>query len=178
MKKKLIIIAATAGAIGAAAFGYWTISPLFIDVRVSEEMPAAAPEAAELPAEMQPPTPQAPRVETPTPPPSPPSPKVLGQGEFIGVSGHSASGLAKIIEISGKRFVRFEDNFQITNGPDLFVYLGKDGAYDPAANLGGLKGNIGSQNYEIPDGINLADYDSIWVWCRAFHVGFGTAELK
>jgi hypothetical protein len=148
--KKPILTALIIIGLGAIAFGYWTISPLFIDVRVSEEMPAA-PTAAEM--------------------------TILAEGEFVGLEGHDASGKAEILEIGGKRYVRFEEDFKVTNGPDLFVYLGKLGEYDPAANLGALKGNIGSQNYEIPENFNLEEYDSVWVWCRAFRVAFGVANF-
>ena len=71
-----------------------------------------------------------------------------------------------------------EDNFEITNGPDLFVYLGKDGEYDKNANLGGLKGIVGGQNYLIPREIGISKYNEVWVWCRAFGVGFGVANLN
>ncbi|MDP2651294.1 MAG: DM13 domain-containing protein, partial [bacterium] len=40
-----------------------------------------------------------------------------------------------------------------------------------------LKGNIGSQNYELPPEINLEDYNEVWIWCRAFSVGFAKAVL-
>ncbi len=103
---------------------------------------------------------------------------VLRSGSFIGVENHGAEGSAKIVSVGDKKYVRFEDNFNVTNGPDLFVYLGKDGKYDSSANLGALKGNIGSQNYEIPAGIDLSKYNEVWVWCRAFGVGFGVAKLK
>ena len=44
-------------------------------------------------------------------------------------------------------------------------------------NLGGLKGNIGNQNYEIPPEINLADYTSVVIWCDRFDAAFGAADL-
>jgi hypothetical protein len=105
-------------------------------------------------------------------------PKILSQGEFIGQSNHRAAGTVKIIKIDGKNYVRFEENFDAENGPDLFVHLGKDGAYDPKINLGKLKGNLGSQNYEIPNEIDLEDYNEVWIWCRAFSVPFAKAEMK
>ena len=71
-----------------------------------------------------------------------------------------------------------EDDFEVTNGPDLFVYLGRNGEYVAQTNLGRLKGNIGSQNYEIPSSIDLSQYDEAWVWCRAFAVPFGKAILN
>jgi hypothetical protein len=108
----------------------------------------------------------------------PEGPETLAQGTFNGLLGHKAQGAAKLIKADGKYYVRFEDDFEVTNGPDLFVYLGKGGRYDPATQLAALKGNIGSQNYEIPASINAADYDEVWVWCRAFSVAFGKAELR
>lgn len=150
-RKIIIILFIVVGAI-AIAFGYWTLSPLFYDVRVSEDLPPMAqPES---------------------------QPRTITSGQFAGLEGHNASGTAKIINIEGKLYVRFEEDFKVTNGPDLFVYLGKNGNYDPAANLGRLKGTIGSQNYEIPEAINLDDYDSVWVWCRAFSVAFGVANFR
>jgi hypothetical protein len=43
--------------------------------------------------------------------------------------------------------------------------------------LGALKGNIGDQNYVVPDDINLANYGSVVIWCRRFSVNFGSAQL-
>ncbi|OGM98615.1 MAG: hypothetical protein A2915_02160 [Candidatus Yanofskybacteria bacterium RIFCSPLOWO2_01_FULL_41_34] len=72
----------------------------------------------------------------------------------------------------------FEDNFKVTNGPDLFVYFGKDGKYSSEARIGALKGNIGGQNYEVSESINPEEYNEVWVWCRAFSVPFSSAVLK
>jgi hypothetical protein len=102
----------------------------------------------------------------------------LGQGDFIGIAGHNAKGTAKLIKTDGNYFVRLEDNFEVTNGPDLYVYLGKDNKYDSTTEIGRLKGNIGGQNYEIPEGIDSSQYTEVWIWCKAFSVEFAKAELK
>jgi hypothetical protein len=44
-------------------------------------------------------------------------------------------------------------------------------------NLGKLKANMGNQNYEIPQGTDLERYDTVLIWCKAFSVLFGSAEL-
>ena len=44
--------------------------------------------------------------------------------------------------------------------------------------LGGLKGNMGSSNYEIPDEVDLSKFKSAVVWCRRFSVGFAAAPLE
>ena len=45
-------------------------------------------------------------------------------------------------------------------------------------NLGRLKGNVGDQNYKIPEGTDLSKYDTALIWCQAFSVLFGSADLK
>jgi len=76
----------------------------------------------------------------------------------------------------GSQYVRFE-NFKSTNGPDLFVYLATDDQASDFVDLGRLKGNVGNQNYEIPEGVDLSKYNKVLVWCKAFSVLFGSAEL-
>jgi len=44
-------------------------------------------------------------------------------------------------------------------------------------NLGELKGNLGDQNYEIPAGVDLAEFNTVEIWCERFSVGFGSAVL-
>jgi hypothetical protein len=101
-------------------------------------------------------------------------------GNFIGVNDgiHNAEGLAKVIVLDeGNSILRLE-NFRATNGPDLHVYLSTDKSASDFVSLGRLKGNIGNQNYEIPEGTELSKYDTVLIWCRAFSVLFGSAELK
>jgi hypothetical protein len=101
-------------------------------------------------------------------------------GEFVGVNDgiHNAEGQVKVLTLNdGINFLRLED-FRATNGPDLYVYLSTDKGASDFVNLGRLKGNIGNQNYEIPEGINLSKYDSALIWCQAFSVLFGSAELE
>lgn len=167
MKKILIVILCLA----VLGVGYWLISPLFITREVSESlediaavMPPVAPESE--PEQAQAPVPAAPDIAT------------LRQGTFEGLAGHSGSGTASLVQSGGKYFVRFEDDFRVTNGPDLFVYFGKNGEYVAEARLGALKGNVGGQNYEVPVGISPDDFDEVWVWCRAFSVPFARAVLE
>jgi hypothetical protein len=100
-------------------------------------------------------------------------------GSFIGVGDgiHEAQGIAKVIPVeSGGSILRLED-LVVTNGPDLYVYLSTDKSASDFVNLGRLKANIGNQNYPIPDGTDMTKYDTVLIWCRAFSVLFGSAEL-
>ena len=101
-------------------------------------------------------------------------------GEFVGVNDgiHNAEGQVKVLTLNdGTNFLRLED-FRATNGPDLYVYLSTDKGASDFVNLGRLKGNVGNQNYEIPEGTDLSKYDSALIWCQAFSVLFGSAELE
>lgn len=100
-------------------------------------------------------------------------------GSFMDGDGlHKAEGTAKVINLSdGKTFLRLE-NLKTTNGPDLYVYLSTDKDASDFVNLGRLKGNIGNQNYEIPTGTDLSKYGNVLIWCKAFSVLFGSAELS
>ncbi len=112
-------------------------------------------------------------------------PTLVASGAFHAVS-HETEGKAMIYETSdGKRVLRFTD-FKTSNGPDVQVYL--VGAPDATDNdtvrragfvtLGGLKGNIGDQNYELPPDVDLSKYRSVTIWCRRFGVNFATAPLS
>ena len=101
-------------------------------------------------------------------------------GEFVGVNDgiHNAEGQVKLLRLNDStNFLRLED-FKATNGPDLYVYLSTDKSASDFVNLGRLKGNVGNQNYEIPNGTDLSKYDTVLIWCQAFSVLFGSAELE
>ena len=100
-------------------------------------------------------------------------------GNFVGAGDefHNAEGVAKIIQLAdGTDILRLE-NFKTTNGPDLYVYLSTDKTNADIVNLGRLKGNIGNQNYLIPAGTDITKYNTALIWCRAFSVIFGSAQL-
>ena len=109
--------------------------------------------------------------------------RVAYVGSF-GPRSHPAEGTAVVLTDGTQTFLRFDDDFATDNGPDLNVYLhtaGPDASVgdlvDDFIDLGDLKGNIGAQNYVIPDDVDLDRYSTVSVWCVRFRVVFGTAEL-
>ena len=109
----------------------------------------------------------------------------LTRGTFTDADGfHKGSGLARVVSVPGGSELRLEA-FQVTNGPDLYVYLAahprprtRSDVDEGFVSLGRLRGNIGAQAYPIPTGTELAAYHSVVIYCRAFHVVFSTATLE
>ena len=101
--------------------------------------------------------------------------EVLKSGTFEGLAGHDAEGLAKIIQTNDMTFLRFED-FTVTNGPDLRVYITPGGDVKNGIHLEKLKGSKGDQNYSLV-GIDVGVYDTVVIYCQPFGVYFGQAEL-
>lgn len=183
------------GGIAAAAIAWWLVSPLFLDSTVDEAFPeVAAVESATTTTtttvqaaatDDEPDEAASTTTTTVTEAMDEPSgPVALSIGDFEDVDAtHRGSGTATIYELEdGSRVLRLED-FEVTNGPDLHVLLvpnpDPSGRDDVAGylDLGELKGNIGSQNYEIPDDVDLSQYGSVVIYCVPFHVLFSTATL-
>ena len=114
--------------------------------------------------------------------PQPPvEPAAVAAGEFYGID-HSAEGSATIYEQDGRYILRFEDDTDIQNGPDLYVWVLPSDDYDggsPAEylDLGKLKGNVGGQNYELPEDFDPDVHGSVLIWCLRFGVPFAAAPL-
>jgi Electron transfer DM13 len=107
---------------------------------------------------------------------------LLSAGRFESVR-HEAEGQAQAIELARGGRVLTLTGFEVDNGPDLRVYLvaglaATEGEVDDFEDLGGLKGNIGNQQYEIPSEVNLDRYSTVVIWCRAFSVLFARAPLE
>jgi hypothetical protein len=113
-------------------------------------------------------------------------PVILSKGQIMGIdSFHQGTGQATIYQLpEGGQVLRFEE-FDVTNGPDLHVILVKNPNPVNSADvgqdyldLGSLKGNIGSQNYDIPAGTDLSQYQSVVIYCVPFQVVFASATLQ
>jgi hypothetical protein len=168
------LILAAGAAVAVAGFLWFRPDRLFTDREVNEALPGAAAEPDGVEAGGEPAPVEASATST------------VAQGEFVSLE-HETRGSALVVEAAdGARFLRFE-GFETSDGPDLLVYLS---AKEPAGSddwygydrdfidLGELKGNIGSQNYEIPSNVDLDRYGTAVVWCRRFEVGFAAAVLE
>lgn len=189
LNKRNLSIAAVVIGIPGLIVAWWLISPLFLDSEVDEAFPvaAASDQADEESTSVT--SPQAGDTTTTTPSASEPTPDTAGPvtlvaGEFRDAdSSHRGTGTATIYELEdGSTLLRFED-FEVTNGPDLHVYLvphdNPTSSEDLTGyvDLGSLKGNIGDQNYEIPEGVDISEFGSVVIYCVPFHVFFSIASL-
>ena len=177
---------------------WWLLSPLWMDTEVAEEFPRAAravipadmsvaevaermEEAAEITLVVEEAMPEMAAAAGEA------TPEAKLTGQFQGADRfHQGSGKAAIYDLGdGQQILRLEEDFQVTNGPDLRVLLvnaanpeGHSDLDDAGyVELDKLKGNIGSQNYEIPDDFDLAKAQSVVIYCRPFRVVFSAATL-
>ncbi len=180
-------------AIPALAVTWWLGSPLFLNKTVNEEFPLTV--SAEIPPDMK-------RADvemvmevmakvdtemTEAMPDAARAAEKLSTGAFRDQDRfHLGSGEAALyLQPTGEYLLRLE-NFSVTNGPDLHLLLsthadpnsGSEVKDDGYIDLGKLKGNRGSQNYEIPDGVDATQYRSVVVYCKPFHVIFSVAPLS
>jgi len=160
MKKKIWI----GSGLVVAAIAWYAFRPelLFVNKSVSESFPATSIAANTSDAA---------------------GPKQLASGQFKGYA-HETQGNAGIYEVNGKRVLRLTE-FKTSNGPDVHVYLvaapdAKDDATVKKAgfiDLGSMKGNMGDQNYDVPNTADLHKYQAVTIWCARFNVNFATAPL-
>jgi hypothetical protein len=206
MNKKAIIVIIIIAAI-AIPVGIYTVSPLFINNTVNEPLPTSSVTELQKFQEFMSMNSEEERVEKGQQMTTEEKNAILrgaaqingntvnenmteaaatlGQaslliGTFIGVNDgiHNAEGLAKVIRLDDASMILRLENFKATNGPDLYVYLSTDNSASDFVNLGRLKGNIGNQNYDIPEGTEFSRYDTVLIWCQAFSALFGSAELQ
>ena len=117
-----------------------------------------------------------------------PATRLLASGEFVSHE-HRTTGSVRVVGLpDGRRVLRIED-LDTSNGPDLQVWItdapvkpGRDGwfVFDDGryVELGRLKGNKGSQNYDLPASVDLRQLDSLSIWCDRFNVSFGAVQLR
>ena len=179
-------------AIAALVIGWWLASPLFLDQSVDEAFPLAAraivpdsmtrDDVERLMSRMA----ESNQLMSDAMPSADPVPTAVKSGRFRDADNfHRGAGTATVYRLpAGDHVLRLED-FDVTNGPDLRVLLSPhpDPMTRDELNHGGyielskLKGNLGSQNYEIPADIDVGSQQSVIIYCRPFHVIFSVAPL-
>lgn len=108
----------------------------------------------------------------------------LPSGTFV-KKKKSIKGNYSVVQENGQTIIRFSNDFKTKNGPDLKIFLspqtiqavnGKS-ATAGSVQLGVLKSTNGTQDYVVPAGVNLADFNSVLVHCEAYSVLWGGGAL-
>jgi Electron transfer DM13 len=101
--------------------------------------------------------------------------QIISQGTFTATSGINVNGSTKIIiDVNNIKKVVLND-FTISSGPDLKVYLSKSNTPSEFINLGSL-GN--STVFNIPENVNLSDYSYVLIHCQQYNHLFAIAQLN
>ena len=110
---------------------------------------------------------------------------LVASGTFIHANPsdpiHFGKGKVSVYE----RTVFLEPDFEVGPGPAYHVYLVPKPNIRSSADLGDamfvdlgrLRAFAGSQRYEIPSGVNLAQFPSVIIWCERFGVLISPADL-
>ncbi|MDX1513701.1 MAG: DM13 domain-containing protein [Gammaproteobacteria bacterium] len=113
------------------------------------------------------------------------SKRVVARGEFIHANPsdpvHYGKGKLTLYE----DLVHLEADFEVGPGPKFHVYLVPEDNVSTETrvqdtmyvDLGRLKAFAGSQNYVVPEGVNLEDYKFVVIWCERFNVLISPARL-
>jgi hypothetical protein len=96
------------------------------------------------------------------------------EGQFQPTSGITVSGTAKVVQ-DGTSFKVVLDNFNVSSGPDLKVYLSKTNLPSDFVNLGNL---TASTVYAIPANVTVSSYKYVLIHCQQYNHLFAVAELK
>ena len=164
---RLAVFAAVAAGVLAVV-----VLPAYDDTTVVETLPVAA----------APTSPTGPTVTTPGPtaaPPEPPTttqppqPVAVGSADLHGID-HRASGTVVLYRQPDASFLVGLEGIDIQAGPDYDVYAvpGADREdVDGGVRLDDLRGNQGTQYYEVPGDIDVTDGPwTVLVWCETFDV--------
>jgi hypothetical protein len=169
-RRRPLRAAAVGGAFLAVALplGWYLGSPLFISTTIDEPAPVVAA-----------------GTPTPTAAAATAQPTVAiaaeRSGQFHGADEfHFGRGTARLIETAPGAFTVRLENFEVRNGPDLYVYLSPsaDGYAAGSIELSKLKADRGNQNYAVKAGTSVSAVRSVVIWCKQFGVLFATAPLS
>lgn len=107
------------------------------------------------------------------PAPVSPIPMLKNQGDFVPTSGITVAGGVKIYFDSNQYKLKLE-NFSISDGPDLKVYLSKSNTPTEFVNLGNLNPTT---VYSIPESVDVSSYKYVLIHCQQYNHLFAIAEL-
>jgi len=156
----------------AIALAWVLFANAYHDTKVVEHLAGLQPltEQATLDSETS--------TQTTITPAAPAVPVRVRSGEFRGIN-HRASGTASIIRRPDGTYAVGLEDIDFEPGPDYRVYVVPGDVTRPgdgAIELDKLRGNVGTQFYDVPSGTDPTDGEwTVLVWCRVFAVPIAAA---
>lgn len=98
---------------------------------------------------------------------------------------HWANGHGTLYRNGGRTVLRFDDTFKAGPGPNYWIYLntgpvGEEADFNADSGrvrIAQLKSFSGSQNYTLPEDVDLSKFHTVTIWCESFSVYIGSAVL-
>ncbi|MEM1382989.1 MAG: DM13 domain-containing protein [Pseudomonadota bacterium] len=103
--------------------------------------------------------------------------RITAVGQFTGASNHETRGTARVARSEGQWLIELGEDFFHDGAPDPKVALGADGFREEAI-LAPLASLSGQQVYALKSGLNIGNYNEVWIWCQQFSVPLGVAKLE
>lgn len=94
-----------------------------------------------------------------------------------GAGGHKATGHVEIVTEGAATKLVFKDDFTLQDAPAPRLAWGKDG-YKRGTIFATLAKFKGAQEYTVPAGTDLSQFNELWIWCEKFDVPLAVAKLK
>jgi hypothetical protein len=120
-----------------------------------------------------------------------PAPTTLASARLLGTAkmynvDEEGQGTAKLYELAnGSRLIRLEDFF-VTLNSDLELRLSEspgpkstdEAVKAPWKHVAPLKATVGNMNYEVPRDIDVAQFNSIVIWCEITRNAYAAAAIE
>lgn len=184
-----------AAGVALAVFKPWL---LLVDTTVNDTLPVAAAPAPKASSSSAP-APDASEAASDdataaadpqgpaTPEAQPAGPALVSTGTFTSHE-HTTTGTASIYRLPDGRLQLALADLATSNGPDVRVWLSAGPVVEGFAgwftakdhahlDVAPIKGNLGNQLYDLPEGTDLSQWQSVVLWCEDFSVSFGAAPL-
>ena len=112
--------------------------------------------------------------------------QLLGRGSFVHADPDDALHYGKGGVTVYQDLLHLEADFEVGPGPKYHVYLVPDANVTADTevektsfiDLGRLKAFSGSQNYSVPEDIDLSQYQTVVIWCEQFGVLISPAKIE
>ncbi len=98
---------------------------------------------------------------------------------------YNIKGQWNIVQQDGQTVIRFSDDFKTKNGPDLKIFLSKQNiaqvngrnATQDSVLVGLLKSPKGGQDYVLPAGIDVNEFQTVLIHCEKYSVLWGGGTI-